>query len=70
MSKPGKIKIISVVAVLATVAAVLFAISRTSVGEGVKRESAQLFKYEYIPNQHVDIDKCAATASADSFIFL
>ncbi len=66
MRKRSTIKIISVVAVLATVAAVLFAISRTSVGESVKRESAQLFQREYIPNQHVDIAKCAATASADS----
>ena len=33
-------------------------LSRTGVGESVKRESARLFDYEYIPNQNVDIDRC------------
>ena len=41
-------------------------LSRTGVGESVKRESARLFDYEYIPNQNVDIDRCEAAGLADS----
>ena len=41
-------------------------LSRTGVGESVKRESARLFDYEYIPNQNVDIDRCEAAGMADS----
>ena len=41
-------------------------LSRTGIGESVKRESARLFDYEYIPNQNVDIDRCEAAGLADS----
>ncbi|MBR3725672.1 MAG: hypothetical protein IKN11_09835 [Bacteroidales bacterium] len=39
---------------------------RTGVGESVKRQSARLFEYEYIPNQQVDIDRREAAGMADS----
>ena len=55
--------LITIVAV--TVAFVLL-LWRTGVGESVKRESARLFDYEYIPNQNVDIDRCEAAGMADS----
>ncbi|MCR5822112.1 MAG: hypothetical protein K6F85_04255, partial [Bacteroidales bacterium] len=55
---------LAVVAAAAVVGAVVLA--RTSVGESVKRESAQLFKYEYIPNQNVNLDSCEAAKEADS----
>ena len=43
-----------------------FVVTRTSVGEMVKKESARVFDYEYIPNQNVDIDSCGAAKGADS----
>ena len=46
------------IAVVAIGAVVVLLLSRTGVGESVKRESARLFDYEYIPNQNVDIDRC------------
>ena len=46
--------------------AVLFILPRTSIGESVKRESARLFDYEYIPNQNVEIAGTEAAAAADS----
>lgn len=52
------------IAAIATL--IVFGLSRTAVGESVKRESARLFVYEYIPNQHVNIDSCEATAACDS----
>ncbi len=39
------------VAIAAIGAAVVLLLWRTGVGESVKRESARLFDYEYIPNQ-------------------
>jgi hypothetical protein len=54
------------IAIVAIVVAVVLLLSRTGVGESVKRESARLFDYEYIPNQQVDIDKCEAAGMADS----
>lgn len=54
------------IAIVAVVAAVVWLLSRTGVGESVKRESARLFDYEYIPNQQVDIDRCEAAGMADS----
>ena len=54
------------VAIAAIVAAVVLLLWRTGVGESVKRESARLFDYEYIPNQNVDIDRCEAAGLADS----
>ena len=54
------------IAIVAVVAAVVWLLLRTGVGESVKRESARLFDYEYIPNQQVDIDRCEAAGMADS----
>ena len=54
------------IAVAAIGVAVVWLLSRTGVGESVKRESARLFDYEYIPNQNVDIDRCEAAGMADS----
>ena len=53
-----------VIAIIAV--AVFFLLSRTPLVENVKRESARLLDYEYIPNQHVDMDSCAATMATDS----
>ena len=53
------------VAVTITAIAV-FLLSRTSLVETVRRESARLFEYEYIPNQNVEIDSCAAARNMDS----
>ena len=57
---------ICLIAILAIGAAVVLVLSRTGIGESVKRESARLFDYEYIPNQNVDIDRCEAAGMADS----
>ena len=54
------------IAVLAIIGLGVFVLARTSVGERVKRGSAKLFDYEYIPNQHVNIDSCAASVATDS----
>ncbi len=54
-----------VVAVAVIAAAVVF-IAHTSLGESVKRESARLFEYEYIPNQNVAIDGTEAAMAMDS----
>lgn len=54
------------IATLAIIAAGALVFLRTSLGESVKRESAQLFNYEYIPNQNVELDSCAAAKGADS----
>ena len=54
------------IAIVATAATGAFILSRTTVVENVKRESARLFDYEYIPNQHLDIDSCEAARAADS----
>lgn len=51
---------------VAVTAIIVVCLSRTGVGEGVRRESARLFDYEYIPNQQVDIDRCEAAGMADS----
>ena len=54
------------IAIVAIGVGVVWLLSRTGVGESVKRESARLFDYEYIPNQNVDIDRCEAAGLADS----
>ena len=64
MKKHSKAIWLAVIAVI--IATVVFCLSRTSLVEEVKRESARLFEYEYIPNQHVDLDSCAAASAADS----
>ncbi len=54
------------IAIVAVIVGVVWLLSRTGIGESVKRESARLFDYEYIPNQNVDIDRCEAAGMADS----
>ena len=54
------------IAIVAIGVGVVWILSRTGVGESVKRESARLFDYEYIPSQNVDIDRCEAAGMADS----
>ena len=54
------------VAIAAIGVAVVLLLLWTGVGESVKRQSARLFEYEYIPNQNVDIDRCEAAGMADS----
>jgi hypothetical protein len=51
---------------IAAIGVAVLLLLRTGVGESVKRESARLFDYEYIPNQNVDIDRCVAAELADS----
>ena len=65
MNKKAHKTLLWVVAVLAIIGVGVFVLSRTSIGESVKRESARLFDYEYIPNQNVEIAGTAAAAAAD-----
>ncbi len=51
---------------VAVTAIIVVCLSRTRVGESVRRESARLFDYEYIPNQNIDIDRCQAAEMTDS----
>ncbi len=52
---------------VSAIAIVVFVIvSRTSIVEDVKKSSARLFEYEYIPNQNIDIDNCIAASAYDS----
>lgn len=64
--KQGYRTVVWFVAIGVFVAVAVFCLSRTGVGESVKREGARLFDYEYIPNQQVDIDRCEAAGMADS----
>lgn len=61
-----KTAIIVAIGIVAIIVAVLLFMPRTSLVENVKRESAKLFDYEYIPNQHVNIDSCEAAVAEDS----
>lgn len=54
------------VATLAIIGAGVLVMMHTGVGEMVKRESAKMFDYEYIPNQKVVIDSTEAAKGADS----
>jgi hypothetical protein len=65
MKKKSHILWIVAVAVAVVTAAVL-AITRTPLGESVKRESARLLDYEYIPNQNVAMEGTEAAVAADS----
>ena len=58
MNKMAQKKVFGVIVIVTISAAVVFLLLRTRIGESVKRESARLFDYEYIPNQNVDIDRC------------
>ena len=52
---------------LAAVAALaVFLLLRRSVVEEVRRGSARLFEYEFVPNQNVRVDSCRAALGADS----
>ena len=51
---------------VAVTSIIVVCLSRTRVGESVRRESARLFDYEYIPNQNIDIDRCQAAEMTDS----
>ena len=66
MRRKSKITILWIAVIAAVTAITGICLSRTGVGESVKRESARLFDYEYIPNQNVDIDRCEASGMADS----
>ena len=52
--------------IVSIIVAVIFIVLRTPLVEGVKRESAKLFDYEYIPNQDVAIEGTEAARAADS----
>ena len=66
MNTHKKTVIISLSTVTAAIVAVFFLLFRTPLVESVKRESAKLFEYEYIPNQRLDIDSCEAAKASDS----
>lgn len=66
MKNKRKKTVLWLIAIVATAATGALILSRTTVVENVKRESARLFDYEYIPNQHLDIDSCEAAKAADS----
>ena len=51
---------------LAVVALVAFLLLRKNVVEEVRRGSARLFEYEFVPSQDVCVDSCWAVRSADS----
>lgn len=66
MNKKSHKLLLWLVCILTIVGASVLVLTRTSVGEMVKRESARVFDYEYIPNQNVNLDACAAAKEADS----
>ena len=66
MAIKHKKKVFWLIALVATAVLSVLLVMRTSVAESLKRKSAQVFVYEYIPNQHVEIDGCAAAVAADS----
>lgn len=66
MKKNTKKGLVWLSIVAAVIIALFLLLPRTALVETVKRESAHLFDYEYIPNQQVDLDQREATAAADS----
>ena len=66
MKKAAKKTIIWAVAIGIVAVAVLLLTTRTSLVETVKKETAKLFVYEYIPNQNINIDSCLVAAATDS----
>ena len=66
MTKKSHKTLLRLVAVLAILGVGVFVLTQTSIGESVKRESAKLFDYEYIPNQDVTIEGTEAAGAADS----
>ena len=69
MRRKSKITILWIAVIAAVTAITGICLSRTGIGENVRRESARLFDYEYIPNQNVDVDHCEAAGMADSIDF-
>ena len=66
MKKNAKKIIIWAVAIGIVAVGALLLTTRTSLVETVKKESAKLFVYEYIPNQNINIDNCLVAAATDS----
>ena len=64
-NKPHR-TLVWLIAIVAIGATFVLLLLRTGVGESVKRESARLFDYEYVPSQNVDMDRCEAAGMADS----
>ena len=64
---PNKHKpILWLIAIVAMGAVAVLVLTQTRIGERVKRESARVFDYEYIPNQNIDVDGTEAAQEADS----
>ena len=59
-------KYIWIISTALIITAVVLLLLRTPVVENVRRESARLFDYEYIPNQDIKIDSCSAARMSDS----
>lgn len=66
MNKKSYKILLWLVVIVAIIGGVVLLLSRTSIGESVKRERAKLFDYEYIPNQNIVIDSTEAAKGADS----
>lgn len=66
MNRKAHKTLLWLVVILAIIGVGVLVVMQTPVGEVVKRESARVFDYEYIPNQHVDIDSCGAAKGMDS----
>ena len=58
--------ILWLIAIVAMGAVAVLVLTQTRIGESVKRESARVFDYEYIPNQNIDVDGTEAAQGADS----
>ena len=66
MSRKAHKTLLWLVGILAIIGVGVLVLTKTSVGESVKKESAKLFDYEYIPNQEVAIEGMEAAVAADS----
>lgn len=66
MKKLKKSAIIWIIAATVVAIGSIFALSNRIIVENVKRETAKLFVYEYIPNQNVNLDSCVVSRQKDS----
>jgi hypothetical protein len=66
MKKTARKVTIWLIIISLIITGVLFVTTRPSIVEEVKKGTAKLFVYEYIPNQHVQIDSCMVSLSSDS----
>lgn len=66
MKKLNKSTIIWIVAGLLVAIGSIFALTNRKIVENVKRETAKLFVYEYIPNQNINLDSCVVSRQKDS----